>query len=274
MTSLAVTLTASRIELTDGSGTVTATVTNTSAWDERVVLGAFAAPGAGPTPSADAARWVRIDRPVRDIPSGQTEQFSVTITPDRESAGGTYGLRLIAYSATQAPEENADQARTIEVLVPEPGRPPAPPRRPWWILGVALALIVVIAIVVVVLQRAPGGQPSPPATATPTTQAPTPSATAVLCKPGLVPRLTRPTDLVCVTPAVAKQVIFENDPEVQKARKNDPPGGAYGPETCRQGWVWRDAYDGDTVCVSGQTRDETAQQNRDAAANAGPDASP
>ncbi|MFF4646535.1 hypothetical protein [Streptomyces sp. NPDC001389] len=30
----------------------------------------------------------------------------------------------------------------------------------------------------------------------------------------------------------------------------DPNGGAYGPDTCQQGYVWRDSFDGDTVCVT------------------------
>lgn len=35
----------------------------------------------------------------------------------------------------------------------------------------------------------------------------------------------------------------------------------YGPYTCKQGYVWREAVSGDFVCVSGQTRDETASEN-------------
>lgn len=35
----------------------------------------------------------------------------------------------------------------------------------------------------------------------------------------------------------------------------DPNGGAYGPDTCRQGYVWRDSFDGDTHCVTPAERD-------------------
>ncbi|MBT2482994.1 hypothetical protein [Streptomyces sp. ISL-94] len=35
----------------------------------------------------------------------------------------------------------------------------------------------------------------------------------------------------------------------------DPNGGAYGPDTCLQGYVWRESYEGDLVCVTPQERD-------------------
>lgn len=35
----------------------------------------------------------------------------------------------------------------------------------------------------------------------------------------------------------------------------------YGPNTCRQGYVWRDARAGDVVCVTPQTRTATARDN-------------
>ncbi|MEU7729667.1 hypothetical protein AB0B78_31195 [Streptomyces sp. NPDC040724] len=35
----------------------------------------------------------------------------------------------------------------------------------------------------------------------------------------------------------------------------DPNGGAYGPDTCLQGYVWRESSDGDTFCVTPAERD-------------------
>ncbi len=35
----------------------------------------------------------------------------------------------------------------------------------------------------------------------------------------------------------------------------------YGPDTCKQGYVWREATPSDHVCVTPQTRTETAQEN-------------
>lgn len=39
---------------------------------------------------------------------------------------------------------------------------------------------------------------------------------------------------------------------------------AYGPDTCAPGFVWRDAFDGDHVCVSPQRRDQVAADNEQA----------
>ena len=40
--------------------------------------------------------------------------------------------------------------------------------------------------------------------------------------------------------------------------------GAYGPHTCVQGYVWREAYAGDDVCVTGAQRSQAAAGNAQA----------
>lgn len=44
----------------------------------------------------------------------------------------------------------------------------------------------------------------------------------------------------------------------------------YGPDTCIQGYVWREARTGDTVCVTPTTRAQVAQQNANPSANKDP----
>ncbi|HYZ68289.1 MAG TPA: hypothetical protein VE666_10900 [Mycobacterium sp.] len=44
----------------------------------------------------------------------------------------------------------------------------------------------------------------------------------------------------------------------------------YGPDTCMQGFVWRNARSGDTVCVTPDIRDATAQQYAAAGQNVEP----
>ncbi|MCV7423961.1 hypothetical protein H7K45_25745 [Mycobacterium yunnanensis] len=46
----------------------------------------------------------------------------------------------------------------------------------------------------------------------------------------------------------------------------------YGPDTCVQGFVWREARPGDTVCVTPGVRDAIAAQNANAGANKDPQA--
>lgn len=48
----------------------------------------------------------------------------------------------------------------------------------------------------------------------------------------------------------------------------------YGPDTCIQGFVWREARPGDTVCVTPNVRSRTAQENIQAAANKEPNGGP
>jgi len=48
----------------------------------------------------------------------------------------------------------------------------------------------------------------------------------------------------------------------------------FGPDTCKQGFVWREAFPGDHVCVSGQTRTEAANDNAQAAQRRSPNGGP
>jgi hypothetical protein len=48
----------------------------------------------------------------------------------------------------------------------------------------------------------------------------------------------------------------------------------YGPDTCVQGYVWREARPGDTVCVTPPIRDATAQENASASQNREPSGGP
>lgn len=41
--------------------------------------------------------------------------------------------------------------------------------------------------------------------------------------------------------------------------------GAYGPHTCIQGYVWREAFAGDDVCVTTSQRTQAANDNAAAA---------
>lgn len=51
-------------------------------------------------------------------------------------------------------------------------------------------------------------------------------------------------------------------------------GGDYGPDTCLQGWVWREAFSGDHVCVPGATRSQAWADNAAAAGRRNPAGGP
>ena len=42
----------------------------------------------------------------------------------------------------------------------------------------------------------------------------------------------------------------------------DRPPEEYGPETCVQGYVWREAFEGDVACVTGAVRTRTYWENQ------------
>ncbi|MFD7276461.1 hypothetical protein ACFV80_05270 [Streptomyces sp. NPDC059862] len=50
-------------------------------------------------------------------------------------------------------------------------------------------------------------------------------------------------------------VLSDHDPNRQ------PGGGAYGPHTCKPGYVWRDSFDGDTKCVTPEQRQKAHDRN-------------
>jgi hypothetical protein len=62
-----------------------------------------------------------------------------------------------------------------------------------------------------------------------------------------------------VTPHSAARVAQEN---YIRAKRVQPGGGAYGPNTCRSGFVWREAFVGDLVCVTPKIRALVAEENR------------
>lgn len=289
MSTITLTTATASLTLVGGRATTTVSVTNSGTQPERVTLGVFpsatgastpsstptpppstppatgAAPAAGapPAPPPAPAEWVVVDRPTRDLAAGQTEQFVVTCTAPPTLPAGSHRVRLIAYSATQAPEENAAQARELEIVAPAPPVSPVKAGMPWWIWAIAAALVVAVVAVGFAVLRNRGETPPPPPPSSTVSASTTPLPSG-RCVEGYVERRARPADVVCVLPASALQAEFDNRPEVQKARKNDPPGGPYGPETCRVGWVWRDAFPGDTICVTGDIRSRTAKENEEA----------
>lgn len=76
------------------------------------------------------------------------------------------------------------------------------------------------------------------------------------CKDGLVPRGANAQDIVCVSLAEHDLVLRENA-EAPRHWVN----GAYGPQTCVSGLVWREAFSGDTVCVTPQRRQQVKSDN-------------
>jgi hypothetical protein len=54
------------------------------------------------------------------------------------------------------------------------------------------------------------------------------------------------------------------------SKRKSPTGGPYGADTCKPGFVWREASPADHVCVTGSTRSSVANDNRQANARKDP----
>lgn len=76
---------------------------------------------------------------------------------------------------------------------------------------------------------------------------------------GKVARHTRQLDTACVSPAEAQKVRAENDASARG--EGHTPGGPFGGRGCVPGLVWREGFDGDTVCVTPARRSEMFRQN-------------
>ncbi len=242
MSTITLSLTATSLVATGRPASLTAAVTNAASVPVRVVLGAFPPAGGG----TGAAPWTGIDRPLRDLAAGATEQFTVTITPPADAAAGSHIVRLIAYDADRAPEEYSDQARTVEVGVPAAGKAVA--GTPWWIYAIGGGLVLVVAVVAFLALR---GSPDP-AVPTPT---PTPSNP---CPSPFVPRFSRPGDTTCVMPASAEEAQWDNRVDVQRNRvlaDTDPP-------QCAVPYQPRLAFADDFVCVWEDTANRTHVENQ------------
>ncbi|MDJ0313099.1 IPT/TIG domain-containing protein [Arthrobacter sp. H35-D1] len=143
MKKISMTLSSPTVALTDGKGALTVSVTNSAPTPERVVLGAFSdsPPAAG---GAAAPTWTTVTEPQRTVEPGATVQYDVKFDTTGAEPG-SYPIKFIPYSADQAPEEYAELAAVIQLVVP-PKAPAAPPKRfPWLLVAGAAVVIVLLA---------------------------------------------------------------------------------------------------------------------------------
>ncbi len=171
MKDIAVTVAAPQVTLTDGRGTITVTVVNSEPTTEHVVVTALGGGGTGPS---GVPPTTTVDRPLRDVAPGQTEQFVARIDATSATAG-LHTVRFVAAPSDEATEEYADRAAGTTVVVAERAAVVTPPRRfPWWVVAV-IALVTVVVVVFVVV-RSHAGTPTP---VTPTTTTSTAAGTPV-----------------------------------------------------------------------------------------------
>jgi hypothetical protein len=95
------------------------------------------------------------------------------------------------------------------------------------------------------------------------------------CLHGFVWRESRSYDFVCVPPSERAATRQENELAQSLVQ---PGGGAYGPDTCKQGFVWREAIPDawrsddppDHVCVTAASRQRAKESNQKASERSNP----
>lgn len=95
------------------------------------------------------------------------------------------------------------------------------------------------------------------------------------CISGYVWRQAFASDRVCVSPSRRAAVALEN--KLGPSRRMPkaivpppPPPKTFGPDTCRQGFVWREAIPSDHVCVAPSSRRLVVEENKKAASRRNP----
>lgn len=195
-----------------------------------------------------------------------------------------YKFSLLVFDVTNM-DEDYTESKVIALRVPakkEESVQPKPKSKKWLIWLIVGVFVVALAAVITFLvagdnknkepktnpppSRTEGREDIPPVPAPPKE----PSHAACTygvnqCLPGYVWREAFAGDYVCVSGETRTQAAHDNS---QANARRDPKcaagGCTYGVNQCLPGYVWRDAYPGDYVCVTGETRTQAAYDNSQA----------
>ncbi len=96
------------------------------------------------------------------------------------------------------------------------------------------------------------------------------------CQPGFVWREAYSGDHVCVPVQTRSEAAQDNHwADIRNACPSGPARNcAYGPGTCTQGFVWREANPSDHVCVTPDVRDQARNDNAQAGSRRSPNGGP
>ena len=87
MSTIVLVIPVSEVVASEGRAGATASVTNPAPVPARIVLGAFP-PTGGDAGEVRPVSWTTVERPLREIGAGATEQFTITFAPPADVAGG------------------------------------------------------------------------------------------------------------------------------------------------------------------------------------------
>ena len=194
---------------------------------------------------------------VRTLGPGTTEQITVVIEPPPTAATASCRFRLNCTS-TNSPEEDFTEGPLVNLRIT--ARPLNGERRfPWIWLLVVLGVLAVAAPIAYLLLR-PSGNVVPRVVGQPFE-----AARSQLQALGVtVQRVDKP-----ITDDCPGNVIATAPPPGQPMPKGSAISVtvgalASGPDTCKSGFVWREAFPGDHICVTPAVRAQTNIENQQA----------
>ena len=108
------------------------------------MYGAWTFGGSQPDPSS----WVTVTDALREIGPGATEQFLLAVDTAAAGAvpGGTYAVKVNAYSADEPPEANSGPVLDLQITVPATAAEKPKGWFRWWMAAVAAALVAVVVM--------------------------------------------------------------------------------------------------------------------------------
>lgn len=243
------------------------TVTNTT---QRPLRGSLRAKAL----DSGQAGWLKIEGETeRDFPPGLAHQVEVTAKVPAGTAASKFRVRVDALSVAN-PDDDFTEGPAVSVTVT-----PATTGGggiPWWV-GLIIGLVV-LAIIGAVLWLVLRESPEPVVPDTPPA-ASAPAVSQPVIPEGLTgkPFANAKTALEALGLVVAQENVNVFDDCPGKVTKTAPPAGASaasgvsvtvsvtalasGPDTCKQGFLWRAAVAGDNVCVTPEARAQAIVDN-------------
>jgi hypothetical protein len=234
-------------------------------------------------PGAVEKNWVKVEPPTdRSFDPGQSQNYAVTIAVPPKSPPGSYSFRLDTVLVARPDEGDSSSPLTFNVVSTVA---PAKPFR-WWIPVVALVALVILGVVLwLVLRPKPSDHSNSGDNGSHSDKIEVPDLKGDT--PEQAQKKLQDAGLK-LDPSYGS-VTTSDQSEVGKVGKQSPPPGhkvdkdsavqisvaalsapppppppsrdcTYGPDTCKQGFVWREASSSDHVCV---TPDVRAQVNAD-----------
>lgn len=225
------------------------------------------------------APWLAIGGDAeRDFPPGLAHQVEVSAKVPAGTAAGKFRVRLDALSVVN-PDDDFTEGPAVSVTIVA-AETPSPKKSLWWlwlIIGIVVLLLIGLVAWLAMRKTSDSQPPEPPASAPPTVK--TADVPKTLIGQEFAPA-KKALEMIGFTVSRENKNITEGCAE--KVLSSNPAPGAsgiigspvvltvsnlpYGPATCKMGFVWREAFPGDSVCVTGESRAQAAQDNAQQAA--------